>query len=135
MIQPPFLVLSYSKSSLFSKMQDFKKLKVWEKSIQLLLDTYAATAHYPVDERYNLTSQTKRAVLSISNNIAEGCGKFTKKDFANYLQTSIGSTNEVENCLIVGNKLNHLPLESFEKLTRDNIEVRKMLISLLDKIR
>lgn len=116
-------------------MQDFKRLKVWEKSIQLLLDTYAATARYPTEERYNLTSQTKRAVLSISSNIAEGCGKFTKKDFANYLQTSIGSTNEVENCLIIGKMLNHLSLESFEKLNQDNIEVRKMLISLVEKIR
>lgn len=116
-------------------MQDFKKLKVWEKAVQLLLDTYDATARYPAEEHYNLTSQTKRAVLSISNNIAEGCGKLTKKDFANFLQISLGSTNEVENCLIIGKLLNHLSDDCFEKLNKDNTEIRKMLIALLAKLR
>jgi len=71
-------------------MQDFKNLLVWKKSVRLISDTYKQTALFPQEEKYNLTSQTRRAVISISNTIAKGCGKkYTPKDFANFLQISL----------------------------------------------
>ncbi|WP_374759833.1 four helix bundle protein [Mucilaginibacter dorajii] len=66
-------------------MQDFKKLKVWQKSFDLVSAIYKYTATYPSEEKYALTSQTRRAVVSISNNIAEGCGRFTQNDFCKCL--------------------------------------------------
>jgi four helix bundle protein len=80
-------------------MQDFKKLLVWQRALGLIIITYKIVAAFPSEERYVLTSQIKRAVLSISNNIAEGCGRFTKNDFVHFLQMALGSTNEVENCI------------------------------------
>jgi four helix bundle protein len=82
-------------------MQDFKKLIVWQKAFQFIMDTYDKTTGFPVEERYGLTSQTRRAVVSISNNIAEGCGRFTPNDFAHFLQMALGSTTEVENCILI----------------------------------
>jgi len=116
-------------------MQDFKKLLVWQKAISLITVTYQIASTFPSDEKYILTSQIKRAVLSISNNIAEGCGRFTKNDFVHFLQMSLGSTNEVENCILVCRELGYLNDSSFQTLNEQNTEIRKMLIALIEKIR
>lgn len=68
-------------------MRNFRELKVWEKSHQITLAVYRATAHYPKDELYGLTSQTRRASASIPANIAEGCARATDLDFARFMQT------------------------------------------------
>lgn len=116
-------------------MQDFKKLLVWQKSIQLVTNTYKLTLTFPSEERFGLTNQIRRAVISISNNIAEGCGRFSQKDLVHFLQVSLGSTNEIENCFIISQALNFLSEEAFNDLNSQNTEVRKMLISLIEKIR
>ncbi len=116
-------------------MQDFKKLLVWQKSLELSISTYRLTASFPPEEKFGLTSQTRRAVVSISNNIAEGCGRFTQNDFGHFLQISLGSTNEVENCFLIAQALGYLSNEGFETLNQKNTEIRKMLLSLIDKIR
>lgn len=116
-------------------MQDFKKLLVWQKSFDLITTTYKLTVSFPSEEKYSLTSQTRRAVVSISNNISEGCGRFTQNDFVHFLQMSLGSTNEVENCFLIAQALGYLSDEGFETLNQQNTEIRKMLLSLIDKIR
>jgi four helix bundle protein len=116
-------------------MQDFKKLLVWQKAFKLITTTYQIVSTFPVEEKYVLTSQIKRATLSISNNIAEGCGRFTKNDFVHFLQMALGSTNEVENCILVCKELQYLNDSSFETLNTQNVEIRKMLIALIEKIR
>src|SRR5437588_11649479 len=116
-------------------MQDFKKLLVWQKTIGLIKITYQKTATFPPEERYVLTSQIRRAVVSISNNIAEGCGRYTKNDFLHFLQMALGSTNEVENCAIICKELEYLTVKSYDDLNAHNTEIRKMLIALIDKIR
>ena len=116
-------------------MQDFKKLIVWQKAFKFIPVCYEFTAKFPPDEKYILTSQLKRAVLSITNNIAEGCGRFTQNDLAHFLQMALGSTTEVENSILVAQSLGYLNVESFDILNNHNMEIRKMLISLIDKIR
>lgn len=77
-------------------MQNYKDLKVWEKAHQFTLGVYRVSRLFPKEEIYALTSQLRRAASSIAANIAEGCGKNTKKDFANFLNISLGSSNEAE---------------------------------------
>lgn len=72
-------------------MQNYKDLKVWKKSHQLTLAVYKATRKFPKEEVYALTSQVRRSSFSIPANIAEGCGRRTKNDFANFLQIALGS--------------------------------------------
>ena len=76
-------------------MQNFRDLIVWKKAHQNALLIYDSTKIFPKEEQYGITSQIRRAAVSIPTNIAEGSGKFTSKDFANYLQTSLGSAHEV----------------------------------------
>lgn len=82
----------------------FEKLDVWEKSNEFLDKIYDLTANFPKDEKYCLTSQLKRAALSISNNIAEGSGRITAKDKAHFTQMSFGSLMECLNLIITAKR-------------------------------
>ena len=77
-------------------MQNYKDLKVWEKAHSFTLQVYKLTEKFPKEETYGVTNQLRRASSSIAANIAEGCGKNTKTDFANFLNISLGSSNEAE---------------------------------------
>jgi S23 ribosomal protein. len=116
-------------------MKDFRQLKVWEKSHQLALAVYSATKEFPKEELYGLTSQIRRASMSIPTNIAEGCGRNTEADFARFLQIAMGSASETEYQLILAHDLEFLPKDSYEKLHNDVEEIKRMLASLLEIIR
>lgn len=116
-------------------MKDFRQLKVWEKSHQLALAVYKATKEFPKEELYGLTSQIRRASMSIPTNIAEGCGRNTDADFARFLQMAMGSASETEYQLILARDLEFLPKDSYEKLHNEAEEVKRMLASLLKTIR
>jgi four helix bundle protein len=116
-------------------MKDFRQLKVWEKAHQLALAVYKATKNFPKEELYGLTSQIRRASMSIPTNIAEGCGRNTDADFARFLQIAMGSASETEYQLILSHDLEFLPQEVYEKLHTDVEEVKRMLASPLKTLR
>ena len=111
-------------------MHDFKKLKVWEKSIDLVVSIYQLTEQFPRHEKYGLISQVQRAAVSITCNIAEGCGKGTKKDFKRFINIPIGSANEVENLLIISNRLKYMSEVAYDYLSDRINEIKRMLKSL-----
>lgn len=104
-------------------MKDFRHLQVWEESHQLVLAVYKATKEFPREELYGLTSQIRRASMSIPTNIAEGCGRGTDPDFARFLQIAMGSASEKEYQLILAGDLGFLPNEIYERL-HTNVEER-----------
>jgi len=116
-------------------MQNFKELKVWEKAHQITLSIYKASARFPKEEIYSLTNQLRRAASSIPANIAEGCGKNTQADLANFLNISLGSANETEYFLILSKDLDYLTEEQFSILSNSINEVKAMLISLIGRVR
>ena len=116
-------------------MKDFRQLKVWEKSHLLALAIYKATKDFPKEELYALTSQMRRASMSIPTNIAEGCGRNTDADFARFLQMAMGSASETEYELILARDLEFLSKDKHEKLHNDVEEVKRMLASLLKTLR
>ena len=77
-------------------VQDFRKLKAWEKAHELTLGIYRATNGFPDNERYGIVSQVRRACASIPTNIAEGCGRSSPNDLARFIDIALGSTNEVD---------------------------------------
>jgi four helix bundle protein len=77
-------------------MQDFKSLKVWQAAHRLTLEIYGATRSFPREEQYGITSQIRKCASSIPANIAEGCGREGKRDFARFLDIAGGSANELE---------------------------------------
>ncbi len=116
-------------------MKDFRQLKVWEKAHQLALSVYKATAKFPKEELYGLTSQIRRASMSIPTNIAEGCGRNTDAEFARFLQIAMGSASETEYELILARDLEFLVNDNYENLHNGVEEVKRMLASLLKTIR
>lgn len=116
-------------------MQDYKKLIVWQKVHQNVLDVYKLTIRFPKEEVYGITSQIRRAIVSVSNNIVEGTGKFTDKDFANYLQTALGSCQESEYLIMLSYQLEFIDKKTFETINTQIGEVKAMLISLIKKLR
>lgn len=115
-------------------MQDFKKLKVWEKAHQFTLEIYKVTLIFPKDELYGLTSQIRRASVSIPTNIAEGCGREGELELKCFLQISSGSAIEVEYLLLLSSDLKFITQTQYEHLTSQVDEIRKMLISFIKKI-
>jgi four helix bundle protein len=115
-------------------VQNYKRLEVWRKAHALLLNVDRATRRFP-REYANLRSQLRRAAESIPANIVEGCGRSSQKEFANYLQTSFSSANELEYHLLVARDYGLLLYGTWNSLTDDTIEVRMMLASLIKKVR
>ena len=116
-------------------MKDFRELKVWEKGHHLALAVYKVTAKFPRDELYGLTSQIRRSCVSIPANIAEGCGKSGDAEFARFLQIAMGSASELEYHLLLSRDLNLLDTPSYENLAQETTEVKRMLASLIQKLR
>ncbi len=107
-------------------MHNLRELKIWIKAVELAVDVYSATADFPIDERYGLISQSRRAAVSISSNIAEGAGRNSPKEFNNFLGIANGSSFELQTQLIISNKLNLLNSELLEKLLNQIDELQKM---------
>ena len=116
-------------------MQNYQDLKVWQKSHQFVLAVYQLTNDFPKTEIFGLTSQMRRATVSISANLAEGCGKNSMLDIANFFQISLGSLHETEYYLLLSKDLNYISIEMFDKRNSEIREIKGMLISLIKKIR
>ena len=114
-------------------MHNFKELKVWQKGIQLAVDMYKQTENFPNDEKFGLTSQMRRAAVSIPSNIAEGCGRKTDRDLSNFLSHSLGSQYELETQLIISKEVQLIADMEFDKLTSELNEIQKMTKTLIDK--
>ena len=112
-------------------MQNFRDLKVWQKSHQLTLDVYKLSAKYPREETFNLVSQIKRSSSSIPTNIAEGCGRKSDKDFSRFLYISFGSANELEYQMLLSKDLDFISAEDYEKIQLQTEEIKKMLSALI----
>lgn len=115
-------------------MRDFKKLMVWERSHKFAIVVYKLTKQFPKEELYGITSQMRRAAISIPTNIAEGCGKRTEKDFSKYLSIASGSASEVEYLLMLAKELEFVDEINFELLYTEINEIKKMLNSFQIKI-
>ena len=115
-------------------MKNFKKYVIWNQGIELAVGAYALTKQLPKEELYGLSSQIKRAAVSIPSNIAEGCSRESDKDFKRFLKMSLGSAFELETDLIISQKLDlikALDVDTF--LEGLHVEQRKIntLISAL----
>jgi len=116
-------------------MRNFRELKVWEKSHQLTLAIYKATAKFPREELYGLTSQIRRCCSSIPANISEGCGRSGDAELARFLQIALGSASELEYHLLLAHDLQLLDGSGYGKLSGEVTEVKRMLTSFIQKLR
>lgn len=110
-----------------------KDLDVWKLSMELVVDIYRLTKSFPKSEVYGLTSQIRRAAVSITSNIAEGAARKNTKEFIQFLYISLGSIAEIDTQLIINQRLGYAEVNGE---LADRIEhVRKMLINLIRKLK
>ncbi len=121
-------------SALEYSVRDFRELKVWEKAHQLTLAAYRATTSLPTDEKYELTSQLRRAAAAIPANIAEGCGRAGERELARFLQIAMGSASELEYHLLLARDLGFVDGELYQQLQERTTEVKRMLTSFIRKL-
>lgn len=113
----------------------YQELIVWQKARTFAGDVYRATENFPRTEIYGLTSQLRRAAVSVASNIAEGQGRLTKGEFCNFLGQARGSLLELETQLAISVDLHFLAGVDFKKLKDKSSEVLRLLNALIESLR
>jgi four helix bundle protein len=112
----------------------YKELKVWQKADELAIEVYKITKNFPKDEIYGLTSQLRRAAISVPTNIVEGYARKGDKELARFVNISIGSLAEVEYLLEFSKRLKYITEENYSKIKVLRSEVGKLLWSFYKSI-
>ncbi len=112
--------------------QCYQDLKVWQRSMELVAAIYERTSAFPKSELYGLTSQIRRASVSVPSNIAEGQGRRSPKEFCQFLRHAKGSLMEVETQVMIAIRLSYMNAASGETLLKMSAEIGKMLNGLID---
>ena len=116
-------------------MKDFRTLHVWKKAHELTLHVYKITNTFPKEELFGLTSQMRRSSSSIPTNIAEGCGRGSDAEFRRFLQIAFGSLSELDYQLILAGDLGFVGSERQAELAASLVEIRRMLATLIRKVK
>jgi len=115
-------------------MGDFKSLMVWQKSVSLVTEIYLLTENYPKNEVFGLTSQIRRASVSIPSNISEGHSRRSSSDYIQFLKIARGSLAELETQILISKNLNFISENQYVEFETKSIEIAKMLNSLITSI-
>lgn len=116
-------------------MKTHKDLDVWQKSVAFVTDIYAATTEFPSREMYGLTSQIRRAAVSVPSNVAEGSVRHSNAEFIRFLYIALSSAAELDTQLIIANNLKYLADTDFEKLQNELETISKLLQGLIRFLR
>jgi four helix bundle protein len=117
------------------KINSFQDLEIWKASHQLVLDIYKITEQFPQKEEYRLISQMIRAVTSIPTNIAEGMGRYTRKEFINFLIIARGSVEECKYLIFLSSDLKYLEVPIYNNLKDRFDKLGRMINSLITSLK
>ena len=112
-------------------MRNFRNYSMWQNSLEICLEIYQVTRKFPSFETYGLGDQLRRAAVSIVSNIAEGAGRRSEKDFAYFLQISLGSTYEVETQLHIAHRLGYISQETLDALLAKIDSIERQLFEMI----
>ena len=118
-----------------ARIGSYRDLIVWQRAMALAERVYAATRHYPRDEQFGLTSQTRRAAASVPANIAEGHGRGTRAYYASFLRIARGSLRELQTHLELSKRLGIISAAQVDPLLIDADEIGRMLHTLINRLR
>jgi four helix bundle protein len=115
-------------------MRNYRELEVWEKSHKLTVELYKLCRTFPKEELYGLTSQLRRAAVSIGSNLAEGCGRRTASELARFVRIAMGSASELDYHLLLCRDFGFITAAEYDRQSNELVRVRKMLYGLLTSI-
>jgi four helix bundle protein len=116
-------------------MRPHEKLDVWKRAIELVIRVYKTTESFPTHELYGLTSQIRRAAVSIPANVAEGAARNSSKEFAHFLSNAQGSASELETELLIAERLGYLGSNGYVAMRDELDSVGRMLVGLTRNVR
>ncbi len=116
-------------------MRNFRDYEVWKRAIQFIKRIYLFTDTLPNKERFNIISQIESAAVSITSNIAEGSARSSEKDFARFIEFSLGSAFETENLLIIAKEVGYIDEAYFISMIEELAIIQKMLNKLYGKLK
>ena len=116
-------------------MSTFRDLKIWQKSMNLVVKIYNETENFPNIEKFGLISQLRKSAISIPSNIAEGYGRNSKAEFSRFLNISMGSLFEVQTQLQIAERLEYLDSDTWNTLFELSREIERMLSSFIQSIK
>ena len=115
-------------------VESYKDLLVWQKAIQLSVAIYRFTDYFPKEERFGLTSQLRRAGVSVASNIAEGYGRGSTGEYKHFLGMARGSNHEVQTQLVIARELGFGQVDQLIRTDAVSQEVAKMLVTLMQRL-
>ena len=113
----------------------YRELIAWQKAMRLVSRVYELSDHFPADEKFGLTSQIRRAAISVPSNVAEGQGRDSTKEFVRHLSIAYGSLMEVETQILIGVDLKYLDDETAEVFLQESAEAGRIINGLMRSLR
>ncbi|MDP9269031.1 MAG: four helix bundle protein [Acidobacteriota bacterium] len=114
--------------------QSYKELVAWQKAIDLVVAIYKLTEGFPKHELYGLTSQLRRAAVSVPSNIAEGQARYSKREFVHFLRNSLGSLAEIETQLVICERLKYIDAEQLKRSEKQSAEIGRITNGLINSM-
>lgn len=114
-----------------ASIDSYRDLKVWQRGIDLVEQVYALTEPFPIEEKYGLTAQVRRAAVAIPSNIAEGWGYSSRKQYVHFLEQARSSLLEVETQVIIAERLGYIESSAQSEILQETTVESKMLLSLM----
>ena len=108
-------------------MRPHEKLNVWQRAVNFVVRLYKLTATFPPEEKFSLTSQIRRAAISVPANIAEGAGRQSKKEFSYFLSNAQGSASELSTELLIAYKLGYLSTRNYNEVSDEVDQIGRMI--------
>jgi four helix bundle protein len=115
------------------KIKSFTDLDAWKEGHKLTIEIYNVTKKFPKEEQFGLTNQIRRAVVSITSNIAEGFSRNSYKEKVQFYSVALGSLTEVQNQLLISRDIGYIANEEFKKLAEQSVKVSKIINGLIKK--
>jgi len=113
----------------------YREQFIWQRSVDLAVNCYGLTQHFPKSELYGLTSQIRRSAVSVASNIAEGYGRRTKNEYVQFLHISLGSLRELDTQLIIAQRVNLADNKLFTPLINEVEEMQRIMVATVKKLK
>ena len=111
-------------------MRPHEKLEVWNRAVEFVVTVYKGTSEFPKEEKFGLTSQVRRAAVSVPANIAEGAARQSSKEFGHFLAIAQGSASELETELLIAERLGYLETDAYKEMHSELNTIARMIVGL-----
>ena len=115
-------------------MHNFRELKIWQRSMDLVVDVYSKTTTFPKEETYGIRQQIRRCSVSIPSNISEGAGYSSDPQFKHFLEVAMGSCNELQTQIELSRRIGYMSSEAADKVLDEALQIYRMILGYYNSL-